>query len=76
MDLKQVQYGPAGALLEQTFVFHMNISDVGLGMVLSDEMLLGDHTIFFLSHEPTEQCYAAIENENLALKWAIESFQY
>lgn len=60
------------------FTVCTDASKIGVGAVLAQQMPQGERPILFLSWKltPTEQRYALIEKEALAMKWVTDSLRY
>ncbi|XP_052387763.1 uncharacterized protein LOC127934429 [Carassius gibelio] len=61
-----------------SFLVQTDASDTGLGAVLSQVQDGEEHPVIFISRKltPTEQRYAAVEKEALAIKWAVLELRY
>ncbi|XP_064419124.1 G-protein coupled receptor family C group 6 member A-like [Latimeria chalumnae] len=62
----------------RNFVLQTDASNMGLGVVLSQEFEGEEHLVLYLSRKllPREQRYVTVEKECLALKWATETLRY
>uniref|UniRef100_A0A8C1LU18 Gypsy retrotransposon integrase-like protein 1 n=1 Tax=Cyprinus carpio TaxID=7962 RepID=A0A8C1LU18_CYPCA len=60
------------------FLVQTDASDTGLGAVLSQVQDGEEHPVIYISRKltPTEQRYAAVEKEALAVKWAVLELRY
>ncbi len=60
------------------FLLQTDASDTGLGAVLSQVQNDEEHPVIYISRKlsPTEQRYAAVEKEALAVKWAVLELRY
>lgn len=56
----------------------MDTLATGLGAVLAQHIKGEEYPILYISHKlfPCEQKYAMIEEEALAVKWALEALRY
>lgn len=70
-----VLYAP---LPNQPTCLDMDANQIVLGSVLTQDTLTGERPIFFFSCKlsKAEQNYAIIEQEALAICWAVEHFKY
>ena len=61
----------------KAFILQTDASDNGIGAVLYQQFEDGKFPISFISRKllPREKAYAVIENECLALVWAVKKFQ-
>jgi hypothetical protein len=60
------------------FLLQTDASDTGLGAVLSQVQDGEEHPVVYISRKlsPTEQRYATVEKEALAVKWAVLELRY
>ncbi|XP_053473735.1 uncharacterized protein LOC128603132 [Ictalurus furcatus] len=60
------------------FTVHTDASETGLGAVLSQIFDGEEHPVLYISRKlsPAEKKYAAVEQEALAIKWAIKELRY
>ncbi|XP_058869672.1 uncharacterized protein LOC131720990 [Acipenser ruthenus] len=60
------------------FFLHTDVSEVGLGAVLSQRVNGVEHPILYISKKmlPRERNYSVVEKECLAIKWATHSLRY
>ncbi len=60
------------------FLMQTDVSDTGLGAVLSQVQDGEEHPVVYISRKlsPAEQRYAAVEKEALAVKWAVLELRY
>ncbi len=60
------------------FLLQTDASDTGLGAVLSQVQDGEEHPVLYISRKltPTEQRYATVEREALAVKWAVLELRY
>ncbi len=60
------------------FLVQTDASDTGLGAVLSQVQYGEEHPVVYISRKlsPAEQCYAVVEKEALAVKWAVLELRY
>ncbi|XP_058236610.1 uncharacterized protein LOC131346886 [Hemibagrus wyckioides] len=60
------------------FTLHTDASETGLGAVLSQVFEGEEHPVLYTSRKltPAEKNYAAVEQEALPIKWAIEELRY
>lgn len=70
-----VLYAP---LPQHPFCLYTDASDRGLGAVLTQDTLVGQQPVFFLSCKlsKAENNYVVVEREVLAVQWAIDDFKY
>lgn len=64
--------------ISQPFLIHTDSSKSSLSAVLSQEFDKEEELIFYMSRKliPAEWGYAAVEQEALAIIWAMEELQY